>query len=262
MILPLNIKKHLNNKEYFENKIGLSGAKVYIYDDLVLKIQTDLKNSYNEYQVINWLNKRIPTPQILAYEIDSQVSYTLMTKIEGKILCDNEYLSNPSLLIDLLVKALQKLWSVDCDDCPIDQSLDKRLKIARYNVENNLVDLENVEEDTFSDTGFQNSLELITWLENNRPKEELVFSHGDLSLPNIIVNGQEIESFIDLGKMGKADKWQDLAICYRSLKHNFEGRYNGGKKYDGYYPEMLFDKLNIKLDKNKLKYYLLLDELF
>ena len=47
-------------------------------------------------------------------------------------------------------------------------------------------------------------------------------------MPNVFADGDRISGFIDLGKAGKADRWQDLAICYRSLKHNFEGRYNGG----------------------------------
>ncbi|MBM6667374.1 phosphotransferase [Lacrimispora saccharolytica] len=81
-------------------------------------------------------------------------------------------------------------------------------------------------------------------------------------MPNVFADGDRISGFIDLGKAGKADRWQDLAICYRSLKHNFEGRYNGGFPYPGYHPDMLFEKLGIRPDWEKLKYYLLLDELF
>ena len=90
----------------------------------------------------------------------------------------------------------------------------------------------------------------------------MVFTHGDLSLPNILVKNNRVSGFIDLGKMGIADRWQDIAICYRSLKHNFEGNFNGGFPYEGYSPEMLFEKLGIAADPDKLRYYILLDELF
>ena len=60
-------------------------------------------------------------------------------------------------------------------------------------------------------------------------------------MPNVFADGDRISGFIDLGKAGKADRWQDLAICYISLKHNFEGRYNGGFPYPGYHPDMLFE---------------------
>ena len=47
---------------------------------------------------------------------------------------------------------------------------------------------------------------------------------------NIFVKENEISGFIDIGKMGPADRWQDIAIAIRSLKHNFDGKYTDGKK--------------------------------
>ena len=64
-----------------------------------------------------------------------------------------------------------------------------------------------------------------------------------------------------LGKTGIGDKWNDIALCYRSLKHNFDGTY-GGKVYAKFNPDMLFEKLAIKPNWEKINYYLLLDELF
>ena len=55
--------------------------------------------------------------------------------------------------------------------------------------------------------------------------------------------------------------FDDIALCYRSLKHNFDGTY-GGKVYEDFNPELLFEKLGIEPDWDKLKYYILLDELF
>lgn len=72
-------------------------------------------------------------------------------------------------------------------------------------------------------------------------------------------NGQ-ITGYIDLGKAGVADRWQDIALCYRSLKQNFGGKF--GAKNRDFSPDALFDKLDIKKDLEKLRYYILLDELF
>ena len=60
--------------------------------------------------------------------------------------------------------------------------------------------------------------------------------------------------------MGVSDKWQDIALCYRSLRDNMNGSY-GGKVYD-FNPDLFFKKLGIEKDEKKLNYYLLLDELF
>lgn len=66
---------------------------------------------------------------------------------------------------------------------------------------------------------------------------------------------------IDLGRTGVADKWCDIALCYRSLSHNFSGRYNRSIHAD--FDEMLlFKELEIEPDWEKLRYYILLDELF
>ncbi len=78
----------------------------------------------------------------------------------------------------------------------------------------------------------------------------------------MFAKGDEVSGFIDLGKMGPADRWQDIAIAIRSLDHNFDGRYSDGKRIFDFKPQMLLDAIEIELDEEKYKYYILLDELF
>jgi len=103
-------------------------------------------------------------------------------------------------------------------------------------------------------------LALYLWLEAHQPEEDLVLSHGDYCLPNIFGNKNQLSGFIDIGRMGIADRWQDIALCYRSLRDNMNGSY-GGKVYD-FNPNLLFEALKIEKNEEKLNYYLLLDELF
>ena len=88
-----------------------------------------------------------------------------------------------------------------------------------------------------------------------------MLSHGDFCLPNIFINNDKISGFIDLGRIGIGDKWNDIALCYRSLKWNAQGRY-GGNGYPKLNPDMLFDALEIEPNYEKIEYYTLLDELF
>lgn len=81
-----------------------------------------------------------------------------------------------------------------------------------------------------------------------------VLSHGDFCLPNVLAQGDSICGFIDLGRAGVADKWQDIALCYRSLQHNFDGTY--GSSYEGFEPGALFEVLGIEPDWEKIRYYL------
>ena len=82
-----------------------------------------------------------------------------------------------------------------------------------------------------------------------------------LSLPNIFGRGSQVTGFLDLGHCGIADPYQDLALCFRSLKHNLEGNYGGPIRSNGN-PRLLFEKLGIEPDWEKIRYYILLDELF
>lgn len=260
--IPEQIKKYIDGKNYMTDETGMSGSQVLLFPDMVLKIQEHSIETEREYHICKWLKQRIPVPEILEYAIAEGKSYCLMTRIPGRMICDDMYMANPEQLLEIVSQAMKLLWSIDINSCPCDNSLHVKLKQARYNIENGLVDLDNVDSETFGENGFHSPEELMKWLEENRPEEELVFSHGDFSMPNIFAAGDKISGFIDLGRMGIADRWQDIAICYRSLKHNFEGRYNGGFPYEGYRPEMLFEKLEIEPDYEKLKYYILLDELF
>ena len=165
------------------------------------------------------------------------------------------------MLLEALASGLKMLWEVDVTDCPVVRDVDAVLKEARERVEKDLVDVEDAEPTTFGKGGYESPQHLLEWLENHRPAFEPVLSHGDFCLPNIFLENRQVKGFIDLGKTGIGDKWNDIALCYRSLKHNFDGTY-GGKVYEDFNPHMLFEKLSIEPDWEKIKWYLLLDELF
>ena len=88
-----------------------------------------------------------------------------------------------------------------------------------------------------------------------------MLSHGDFCLPNLFIGNGKITGFFDLGRSGIADAYQDIALCYCSLHHNLNGRY-GGKLNPNADAAILFDALGIRPDWEKIRYYILLDELF
>lgn len=261
--LPNIIWEYVGNQKYEINNIGMSESEVRIYDKYVLKIQPESVETDNEYSIVNWLNHCIPIPSIPVYYKQGGRAYTLMTKIAGDMLCTKENLANPEMMIKIVAMGMKMLWKMDVSECPFTTSrLDERLKAAEYNVVNGLVNVDNVEPETFGPKGFKNPKELLEWLKCNRPEEDIVLTHGDFCLPNIFVKDGSISGFIDLGKMGPADRWQDIAIAIRSLEHNFNGKYTDGKKIYDFKPQMLIDELGIAWDEKKYRYYILLDELF
>jgi len=258
--LPEAIKRELTSETYIEDTIGMSRAKVFMFPDKVLKIQPDAPWADREIEMLKWLNGKLPVPKVIVHEKYDGITYLLMTRISGKMSCEEVFLQNPNILIDRLAEAMQMLWEIDVASCPVVRDTDTELKEARYRIDNNLVDMDNVEPETFGAGGFKNPGDLYDWLVQNKPSCDFVFSHGDFCLPNIFLSDTGISGFIDLGDAGAGDRYRDIALCYRSLKHNTNGTF-GGAKYE-VNPDRLFDALGIKPDMDKIRWYLLLDELF
>ena len=259
--MKTSIQELIGEEAYTIDSIGQSGSQVICMKDMVLKIEGQCEESDNEHKMMEWLDGKIPVPRILCLEKKDNVNHLLMSKIEGKMLCDTQYLENPKGLVRLLAEGLRMLWDVNVSECPYHNGVDNKIKLAQVRVQNNDCDMDNVERDTYGKDGFANPAQLLEWLIENKPEEELVLSHGDYCLPNIFAKNNKISGFIDLGRSGIADKYQDIALCYRSLKDNMEGAY-GGKRYENFNPELLFEELDIVPNWDKIKYYILMDELF
>ena len=114
--------------------------------------------------------------------------------------------------------------------------------------------------ETYGPNGFKDPEHLLRWLKDHRPPMDPVLSHGDFCLPNVFFKDGGVSGYLDLGFCAVADRYQDIALCYRSLTHNADGSY--GVVYPNVQPERLFDALGIKPDWEKIRYYILLDELF
>lgn len=261
MNLPQELREMIKDQPYSVDRVGMSESKVLIFQDKVLKIQPETVETQTECMMMNWLADKLPVPAVLFHTVENGINYLLMSRIQGKMSCDDEYMQDPKLLTNLLAESLKQLWKIDISDCPARWELQNKLTVARAAVESGNVDTEDAEPETYGENGFHNPEELLNWLYDNRPEEDLVLSHGDFCLPNVFLKGNRLSGFIDLGRTGIADRWQDIALCYRSLKHNYSGKYSG-KTYDGFDPDYLFEALGIEPDWRKIKYYILLDELF
>lgn len=261
LVLPEKIFEIEQNKPYRVLTIGLSGAEVREYDDFVLKIQPRTVKSQNEATFMKFLENRTLAPKLLAYETQDGCDYILMSKLNGKMLCDDAYLQNQRQLLEFAGNAMHALYGLPVDECPCNMSLAVKLRLAEHNVVNNLVDLDMVNPDTFGKKGrFLNPEKLLAWLYDNKPREDLSVTHGDFCLPNILVCDAQV-ALIDFPYGGVADRYCDIALLYRSVRDNLQGEY-GGRNYGALDEKMFFDVLGVACDYEKIDYYILLDELF
>ena len=262
MVLPSEIQKLIVQKTYTLDDVGMSGSQVLCFDDMVLKIGKHTDAHDREVSMLAWLaSKNLPVPAVIHAQVTDGTRYLLMSRVPGKMSCAEEYLDNADTLLGILAEGMHILWKTDISDCPCDSRLDRHLKAAERHVVNGQVDVNAVDPSTFGPGGFASPEHLLAWLYNNRPPETPVLSHGDYCLPNIFAENGRLSGFIDLGDSGIADRYQDISLCHRSLMRNMDGSY-GGRVREGFDPDRLFDALGIRPDRELLRYYRLLDELF
>ena len=78
------------------------------------------------------------------------------------------------------------------------------------------------------------------------PVEQLVVAHGDACLPNTLVDGRGIwVAHVDLGSLGLADRWADLAVASMSLDWNVGA---------GWQSEF-FAAYGVQRDEERIAYY-------
>ena len=224
IVLPEKINDMIGTQEYTVDSIGESGSEVRVYEKYVLKIQPHNQETDNEAAIVRWLNGRLLLPQIPVYTVEDGTAFTLMSRVPGRMLCEMDYLKQPELVIGLVAEGIKRMWQVDVSGCPCNTSrLTERLKAAEYNVKNGLVDtlisqgsekntsvfagqelnslnkkrLQGAdarfdsggtpdEPETLGFGGFESPEALLEWLKTHRPPEDIVLTHGDFCLPNIL----------------------------------------------------------------------------
>lgn len=261
MNLPAPIRRITGDRPFTVDKTGMSKARILCFDDMVLKIQPQDASAQKECCMMQWLSGKLPVPRVIACHEEQGTQYLLMSRIPGEMACAPAFLQAPEALVDRLAEGLHMLWAVELTGCPCNSSLDEKLKLAQFRVSHGLCHMDDAEPGTYGEHGFRSPEHLLKWLSDNRPAEDTVFSHGDYCLPNLLLSGGRISGWVDLGRSGPADRYQDIALCCRSLEHNLSGVYSS-QQYAGVSPSLLFERLHIKPDWEKVRYYILLDELF
>ena len=128
--LPVKIQSLVSDKEYTCDDMGKSQTKVLMFDDCVLKIEKTSEKNDEFVKMMRWLEGKLPVPKVIAYEKDEAagLQYLLMSRLTGKMSCDDYYMSRPKELCEQLAQALKLLWSVDISDCPRKITLDDLMK--------------------------------------------------------------------------------------------------------------------------------------
>jgi len=237
--------------------VGCSGARVYRSTRYVVKVQphaavagAHVETLFGEKERLRWLANRVPVPSVVAYHRAPDAEYLVMTRVRGIDMSHEDAKLHARRNAELLARALRELHALPIRDCPFDMTLRTRLAAARERVVTGRVDETDFDEERAGRT----ALELFNEAVRTRPEQEdLVVTHGDACLPNVIVQGEFVEGFIDVGRAGIADRHADLALAVRDLQADY-GEASAQHFLDTYGRGLV--------SEHKLHYYQLLDEFF
>ena len=170
-----------------------------------------------EKKRLDWLQGRLPVPDVVGYETDDRNEYLLLTPLPGRHVATLTVEELNEKIVHLLATGLRAIHAIPIHDCPFDMTLDREIERARHNVVSGLVD-----EADFDGTRLGcSAAELFEELFSKRPADEdLVFTHGDYCLPNVMIDRDEVSGFVDWGRAGVADRYKDIALVVRSLERN------------------------------------------
>jgi aminoglycoside phosphotransferase len=237
--------------------VGMSKDPLYWIDGepaSVLKVSSQNQQELeDQFKALCWMEGKLPVPRPLGFEKENGVTALWMTRLVGKDASDWASSGNVEQMSEACCKALLKIHSLSIQGCPFDRRLQKTVPLAKEHLRLGLVDLERLDE---SRRGMKAD-ELLKLLDERASSkswsEDLVFTHGDYCLPNIIFLHGELQGFVDMGRCGISDRYQDLALLLRSLKKNT------GKDMRS----QLAQAYGLKnLDQEKIEFYQLLDEFF
>lgn len=252
MNLPIELEKLLDGMECVVDEEGMSKAQVKMYfnkqNTYYLKIEKIDSEVEREIGMYQWLKGKFPIPTIIYQTVLDDTSFLLMEKSKGEMLECIQFRNDPELLVRLAAKGILRLQSLDIRTCNYDSTINYKLKKARERIDDGLAI--SVGESIYT-KDMETAEDVYRYLIKHKPVEELVYSHGDYCFNNYFTDGEDITGYIDVGRAGVGDKYQDIALCVRELRD-----------YDSKYIDLLFELLGIEPDYEKIKYYILLDELF
>jgi kanamycin kinase len=199
---------------------------------------------------IRWAAHHLPVPRVIECGAEDEIDWMVTSRLSGRDGADPDYLGQPERLVCSLARGLRRFHdAAPVADCPFDFRLDAALIHARRRLSAGLIDPGR---DFHPEFQHLSASDAMSRLEMTRPgSEDLVVCHGDYCPPNILIENWEATGFVDLGELGVADRWCDLAVATWSVTWNL------GPGYE----ERFLSEYGVPADPDRTVYYRLLHDL-
>ena len=201
----------------------------------------------DERDRLTWLRDRVSVPDVFEYGTERDTEWLLLAPLPGRDATDPELLADPSWIVPILGRGLRTFHDrLDPIECPFDFSNDVAIEHVRRRLEAGIYDANYDFHDEFKR---YSPAEAVARLEALRPStEDLVVCHGDYCFPNVLIADGHITGFLDVGELGVADRWCDIAVGAWSTT------WNVGPGWE----DLFYDSYGIEPDPQRIEFYRLL----
>ena len=169
-----------------------------------------------ETVALSWLRSKLSVPELLCFHVDGDTQYMLMTQMEGVTGIHPEVTGDPANLVREFAKGLREVHALGTESCSLDWRMSGFFTWAEGLIENGVLDEYIPEGETRTIFGDQ-----LSDLKEGMPEEEdLVFTHGDYCLPNVMFQDGRLSGYIDLGYAGVGDRYLDFVAARGTIRRN------------------------------------------
>jgi kanamycin kinase len=196
-----------------------------------------------------WAAPFTPVPVVLDHGRDEIGAWLLTEGLPGESAVSRRWRHDPGVAVVAIGEGLRALHeALPVDRCPFVWAAEDRVTEARRMAWERGCDPAGWHEDHLGLT-VERALEMLGEIP---PVDHPVVCHGDACAPNTLVGGDgRWVGHVDLGAMGVADRWADLAIATWSTLWNY------GPGWEG----RLLSAYGIAPDPQRTRYYRLLWDL-
>ncbi|QCR19583.1 phosphotransferase [Agrococcus sp. SGAir0287] len=152
-----------------------------------------------EAQRLRWLVARHPAPLVRHHGIVDDGELLVTEALPGDGAASARWLREPETAVRAIAEGLRRLHALPPEDCPWRWLPADRIRSAR----------------AASGT-------VPASLEDAPSIDRLVVGHGDACAPNTLLDAHgAFLATVDVGRLGLADRWSDLAVASMSLEWNY-----------------------------------------
>lgn len=246
--------------------LGLSGARVFRLDgpDTLYVKLAEVSHCPDpglspraEAERLAWLAQvGVPCPEVLDSSTLDDVEYLVTRAVPGHPASDPWPVERRLDVMDALADFARELHRLPLDTCPFDRTLKVTIPQAQEAAGVGEVDTNRLDPRRRGWTVTQLVTELLAQA-RIVGREEPVVCHGDYCLPNLLLDPQtlQVNGIIDVGRLGKADRYVDLALAQRSIRSPQNPQFT-----QAHADRFLYRYGEIPLDTDRVEFYELLDE--